>query len=370
MASPRRPRWPRVSGVARGRSKSSRGGGSGARRTRQYRWERLGDDELLGLRLRDLRLQINRAPTLQRCVQRLYGELAARGIRFRPHVWLADEWFSPDGVPGIAIPFYLAHPRLLALERRITHEAEGSNVNWLMRLLRHEAGHAIDNAYRLRRRARWRAVFGPASRPYRHWYRARPASRHHVQHLGDWYAQSHPAEDFAETFAIWLQPRSAWRSRYAGWPAQRKLRFVQEIVTEIGGQRPPVRTRARIDALSDSERTLAEHYRRKLAWLRRRRRALADAILRRAFPARDPPGRLAAATLLRTHKQALVSSLMRATGFNRYSVYQIMRMAIERCERLDLKVQPPRRLALKRARAALVHLVHAYGRSEALRVTA
>jgi len=285
-------------------------------------------------------------------------------------VWLADEWFSPDGVPGIAIPFYLAHPRLLALERRITHEAEGSNINWLMRLLRHEAGHAFDNAYRLRRRARWRAVFGPASQPYRAWYRARPASRHHVQHLGDWYAQSHPAEDFAETFATWLQPRSAWRHRYAGWPAQRKLRFVQEIVAEVGKRQPPVRTRARIDALADSERTLAEHYRRKLAWLRRRRRALADAILRRAFPTRDPPGRLAAATLLRAHKQALVSSLMRATGFNRYSVYQIMRMAIERCERLDLRVQPPRRLALRRARAALVRLVHAYGRSEALRVTA
>jgi hypothetical protein len=356
--------------VARSRIRTGRRGPGGAQSARRYRWERLSDAELLDLRLCDLGLQVHRSPVLQRCVQRLYGELAARGIRFRPHVWLANEWFSPDGVPGIAIPFYLAHPRLLALERRITHDAEGSNINWLMRLLRHEAGHAIDNAYRLRRRARWRAAFGPASQPYRAWYRARPASRHHVQHLGDWYAQSHPTEDFAETFATWLQPRSAWRSRYAGWPAQRKLQFVQEIVAEIGGRLPPVRTRDRIEALSESERTLAEHYRHKLAWLRRRRRALADAILRRAFPARDPPGRLAAATLLRTHKQALVSSLMRATGFNRYSVYQIMRMAIERCESLDLRVQPPRRRALRRAHAALVHLVHAYGRSEALRVTA
>jgi hypothetical protein len=355
--------------VARGKSKTRRRAG-GRRSAPQYRWERLGDAELLQLRLRDLRLQIDRSPLLRDCIDRLYRELAARGIRFRPHVWLADEWFSPDGVPGIAIPFYLAHPRLLALERRITHEAEGSNVNWLMRLLRHEAGHAIDNAYRLRRRARWRAVFGPASQPYRAWYRARPASRHHVQHLGDWYAQSHPAEDFAETFAIWLQPRSAWRRRYAGWPAQRKLRFVEEVAAEIGRTRPPVRTRARIEPLSESERTLAEHYRRKLAWLRRRRRALADAILRRAFPVREPQARLAAATLLRTHKQALVASLTRATGFDRYSVYQIMRIAIDRCERLDLRVQPPRRLALRRARAALVRLVHAYGRSEALRVTA
>ena len=337
---------------------------------RPHRWERMEDAALLRLRLCDLGLSVRRCASLQRCVERLYAELAARGIRFRPHVWLAEEWFSPDGVPGIAIPFYLAHPRLRALERRLTHEVEGSNTRWLMRLLRHEAGHAIDNAYRLRRRARWRAVFGPASQPYRAWYRARPASRHHVQHLGDWYAQSHPTEDFAETFATWLQPRSDWRHRYAGWPALRKLRYVEQIAAEIGARAALVRTRARIEPLTESARTLDAHYRRKLAWLARRRRALADAILRRAFPSREPPGRLAAATLLRAHKQALVRSLMRSTGFTRYSVHQIMRMAIERCDRLDLTVRPPQRQALRRARAALTHLVHAYGRSEALRVTA
>ncbi|MCC7462991.1 MAG: putative zinc-binding metallopeptidase [Gammaproteobacteria bacterium] len=342
----------------------------GRRTAPAYRWERLDDAALLQLRLCDLGLRVQRSAGLSRCIERLYGELAARGIRFRPHVWLAEEWFSPDGVPGIAIPFYLAHPRLRSLERRITHEAEGSNTPWLMRLLRHEAGHAIDNAYRLRRRARWRAVFGPASQPYRAWYRARPASRHHVQHLGDWYAQSHPTEDFAETFATWLQPRADWRQRYAGWPAMRKLRFVEQIAAEIGAQPAPVRTRERIEPLADSTRTLAQHYRHKLAWLARRRRALADAILRRAFPPGAARGPLAAATLLRTHKQALVRSLVRASGFNRYSVYQIVRMAIERCERLGLRVGTPRRQALRRARAALLHLVHAYGRSEALRVTA
>ncbi len=347
-----------------------RGAASRQRAGRPYRWERLDDAALLGMRLRDLGLQLRRCPGLQRCIERLHAELAARGLRFRPHVWLAEEWFSPDGVPGIAIPFYLAHPRLRALERRITHEVEGSNTPWLMRLLRHEAGHAIDNAYRLRRRARWRALFGPASQPYRAWYRARPASRHHVQHLGDWYAQSHPTEDFAETFATWLQPRSDWRHRYAGWPALRKLRYVEELAAEIGARAAPVRTRARIEPLAESERTLEEHYRHKLAWLARRRRALADAILRRAFPPGGRTDALAAATLLRTHKQALVKQLVRTSGFNRYGIHQILRMAIERCDRLELTVQLPRRQALRRARAALAHLVRAYGRSEALRVTA
>ena len=107
-------------------------------------------------------------------------------------MWLAEEWFSPDGIPGIAVPFYLAHPRLMRLERRMMRQVEGGNTNWMMRILRHEVGHAIDTAYRLRRRARWREMFGPASLPYPESYRARPGSRRFVQHLGDWYAQAIP----------------------------------------------------------------------------------------------------------------------------------------------------------------------------------
>src|SRR6202050_3075570 len=173
----------------------------GARAPRPVRpWVRMSDEELLQMRFCDLRLSIERSP-LARHVRRLYAELERRGLRLRPHVWLSEEWFSPDGVPGIAMPFYLAHPRLDRLERKMTREVEGSNVNWLMRILRHEAGHAIDSAYRLRRPAHWGGPFGPASEPYRAGYRARPASRHHVQHLGAWYAQSHPTEGFAATCA-------------------------------------------------------------------------------------------------------------------------------------------------------------------------
>jgi len=196
-------------------------------RARRHEWARLPDEQLLRLRMCDLRLSWKQSP-LRRHIERLYQELDGRGIRFRPHVWLSDDWFSPDGVPGIAVPFYLAHPRLMRLARKMESAVEGSNTNWLMRILRHEAGHAIDSAWRLRRRAHWRALFGPASRPYRSRYRARPASRRHVQHLGDWYAQSHPTEDFAETFAVWLAPRSDWQRRYAAWPALAKLRFVQQ----------------------------------------------------------------------------------------------------------------------------------------------
>ena len=340
-----------------------------ALRTRRLPWTRLSDEQLLGLRMCDLRLDLQRSP-LKRHVDRLYSELNERGIRFRPHVWLSEEWFSPDGVPGIAVPFYLAHPRLMRLERKMTREVEGGNVNWFMRILRHEAGHAIDSAYRLRRRAHWRTLFGRASRPYRARYRARPASRHHVQHLGEWYAQSHPTEDFAETFAVWLTPRSGWQRRYAAWPAMRKLRFVQQFAGEAAGDSPPVRSRAHIEPLKHNQRTLAQYYQSKLARERSRRGLLADRLLGRVFHAE--PGRrpLSAASLLRSHKARLRGAIIRDTGVDRYVAHQVLRIAIDRSARLQLYVHGRQRDALRATRGMLRRLVRVYMRSPGLRLRA
>jgi hypothetical protein len=335
---------------------------------REPAWTRLSDEQLLDKRLCDLKLTLRGSP-LEAAIAQLQGELAARGIRFRPHTWLAEDWFSPDGVPGFAVPFYLAHPRLQRLERRMTGEAEGSRSAWRMRILRHEAGHAIDNAYRLRRRARWRALFGRASQRYPREYRARPGSRHHVQHLGEWYAQSHPAEDFAETFAVWLQPRSDWRRRYAHWPALAKLEYIAGLGAEFALGRPPVRHRERIEPLAENTRTLRQHYRAKRA--AQRQRALADALLRRA--ARVPAalqGRsvLALAPLLRAHRVALRTRLEREGGADRYTAWQILRLAIHRSERLGLVAPASTRVLLPRLRVALLRATRLYLGSTQLRM--
>jgi hypothetical protein len=322
-------------------------------------WTRLKDEELLRLRFCDLKLDLGRTP-LARHLRRLYADLERRGLSLRPHVWLSEEWFSPDGVPGFAVPFYLAHPRLERLERRIMHEAEGGNSRLLMRILRHEAGHALDNAYRLRRRRRWREVFGHASRPYPASYRARAGSRRYVHHLGEWYAQAHPTEDFAETFAVWLAPKSGWRTSYAGWPALDKLEAVDELVASVRGRRAPVRNRTRIEPLEGNSRTLAQHYRRKLAHERLIRRGLADELLRRAFtPERGRRARPAAA-LLRRDSRRLTAAVARALGFERYSVEQVLRMLIERSEHLRLYVRGERREALRYSRWMLERLTGMY----------
>jgi hypothetical protein len=220
------------------------------------------DEQLLDLRLSDLRLSIKGTPLEQR-IAKLYDDLNARGLFFKPHVWLSEEWFTPDGVPGFAIPFYLAHPRLAKLERKQMFEAEGGTEQECFRIMRHEAGHAIDNAFYLHRRHRYRTLFGSFNRPYPNWYKPDPDSRHFVLHLPAWYAQSHPAEDFAETFAVWLTSGSRWRRQYQGWPALRKLGYVDELMRELAGKAPPNKARRRVAELPKLELTLREHYRNK-----------------------------------------------------------------------------------------------------------
>src|SRR5450631_3150543 len=301
-----------------------------------FPWETLTDDQLLSLQFCDRKLTIE-GTDLEEAIDRLYRELATRGIRFRPHCWLAQEWFSPDGIPGIAIPFYLAHRRLMSIERRFMREVEGGNRNWLMRILRHEAGHAIDSAYRLRRRSRYRAVFGPASLPYPDTYRPRPGSRRFVQHLGAWYAQAHPTEDFAETFAVWLKPNSAWRREYRGWPAYAKLEFIDSLADELKRGKPFVSDRSRIEAVNQDTRTLREHYQDKLAHYRMPRRSGADDLLHTVSTvAPRTRGRVKASTLLRELRLPLRQQTLRSGAFSEYLVHQVLRLMIERCESLNL----------------------------------
>jgi hypothetical protein len=302
-------------------------------------------------------------------VRRLYRELDKRQIGFRPHVWLSEEWFSPDGVPGIAVPFYLAHPRLERLERRMMRNVEGGSAESAMRILRHEAGHAIDTAYRLRRRKRWREIFGPASLPYPDTYRARPGSRRYVQHLGEWYAQAHPCEDFAETFAVWLKPNSSWRRTYAQWPAFHKLEFVDELLEHVRGTRPPVRNREVVEPLRENTHTLADHYRRKLRRYSMYRRTVTDHLLERVFTAERLRRAPRASTFLRAHSLHLVNATMRELHAERYSVEQILRIVVERADKLGLWARGSRRDALRHARWMLVYLTRLYAQGESPRLS-
>ena len=229
----------------------------------------------------------------------------------------------------------------------------------------HEAGHAVDNAYRLRRKKRWREIFGPASLQYPHHYTARPGSRRYVHHLGEWYAQAHPTEDFAETFAVWLKPNSNWRRSYANWPAFNKLNVVEELISSVRGKRAPVRNKIRIEPLEHNTRTLADHYRRRLARNDVFRRGLADEILKRIFATQRPrQGATRASSLMRANKNPLVNAVARELDMERYSIHQILRMLIERSESLKLYVHGGQRDSLRHARWMLERLARLYSQGE------
>jgi hypothetical protein len=311
-----------------------------------HRWDTLDDADLMNIQFRDLRIRISES-IVQPEIERLYAELERRGLKFRPHIWVSTEWFSPDGVPGIAVPFFAAHPRLRQIERRIMGEVEGGSSRWRLRILRHEAGHAIDTAFGLRRRADWRAVFGRASTPYPRDYVVRPGSHRYVQHLGYWYAQSHPTEDFAETFAVWLQPKARWRRDYAGWRALKKLEYVDSLMEEIAGKRPRVRDRSVLAPLSEMRGTLGEYYRRKRDAYDPAERRYDDWLVRTFTRRQKRPRGARASRFIRESAPKLKRALVRQFGISPYLADHVIQRLRQRARELDLVLRASRRESVR-----------------------
>ena len=210
-----------------------------------------------------------------------------------------------------------------------------------MRILRHESGHAIDNAYRLRRRRRRQQLFGKPSQPYPQHYTPKPYSKSFVLHLERWYAQSHPDEDFAETFAVWLTPKSSWRQRYAGWPALRKLEYVDDLMESSPARRPPVRRAPRRRSAPHAPQDAARALPREALALRARQP--------REFYDRDSALRLLRRSGVRQPSQArrrscaarAPSSVARCASSRasyQYTIDQVLEDMIERCRELNLRL--------------------------------
>ncbi|MEM6996796.1 MAG: putative zinc-binding metallopeptidase, partial [Myxococcota bacterium] len=273
---------------------------------------------------------------------------------------------------SVVVPFYLAHRRLMSIEREQMLEVEGGTKTECLGLIRHEVGHAVQNGFALHRRKRWQRLFGKCSTPYPSAYRPNPASRDFVQHLEGWYAQAHPAEDWAETFAVWMGSRAAvWRKQYAGWGALEKLEYVQEVMEELSGVRPPVLDRRRPYAVTQLRKTLKHHYREKRAHYGYGASTSSDPQLLRVFakaPGRGP--RRPAANFLRRHRSTLRDLVAEATETHPLTVDWTLKDLIGRSQELGLFVQGPaaatrdRLIALLTART--VHLLYRGRRLHAL----
>ncbi len=298
--------------------------------------------ELLNRRISDLNLRLEGSP-VEPFVRRLYRELDAKGFQFKPSVYLTDGWGCPDKYPLIGIPFYLADDRLARIEEEQTGEIE--DAKRIMALLRHEAGHAVNYAYKLWRRPSWEEMFGRFTRPYRDFFRPDHLSREHVRHIsvspyGRTYAQKHPDEDFAETFAVWLTPRSDWRVRYRNWPAIRKLLYVNGLMKEIRSQVPENSRRRLLRPVESMTVLLADHYGKKAERYRRAARGYVDDRLREVFPQARGTLLLPAAGLFRKLHSRLLERVVLWSELSEREATAILSKLEIRSDALRLSYRP------------------------------
>ena len=301
-------------------------------------WQDLEDEALLELPISDLGLSLEQS-TLIPLIERFKEEMQSSGLTFRPAIYLGDEWFSPDQVNAISVPFYLAHPRLKRLEKNIIQDVEGGEIPAFMKLIRHEAGHCFDHSYQVSRRKKWRTLFGKPTMEYRpDLYRPRPYSRSFVQNLPNWYAQAHPDEDFAETFAVWLDPESRWQERYARWPrALEKLYYVETLAEEFRGERSKVKRTPQPYSAKSLKKTLREYYSDRLKELGEEHPHFYDQDLERIFA---KGGSLSAGRYLSKMRGCMVSSVTLWTGERKIIVDRLMGRLIKRVRELKLTASP------------------------------
>lgn len=293
---------------------------------------------LMGRRISELGLTIQ-GTRVERMINQLYAELDARGVRFKPPVYLSDQWGCPDGIPLIGVPFYLADPRLERIEDDFAEGIESDQES--MRFMRHEAGHAFNYAYRFFDQPEWRQLFGPMSRPYRERYNVDPFSHEYVRHILGWYAQKHPDEDFAESFAVWLTPDLDWRSAYQGWGALKKLEYVDRVMNDVRNESPDAPNPSDDDLPVTSMRySLADHYRDMSASIPLRDSTIFDGDLRNIFAtSKEAPAGQRADQFLKSHRREIVGRIAYWTGEGPSAVRQLIEMITARVAHLDLHVR-------------------------------
>ena len=280
----------------------------------------VGLQKLLSTRICDLQLEPK--DVLADCLAQVGAELRAKGISFLPVYYLGDDDFwTADRAISVNIPWYLANSVLWQMVNDHLFEYTRDEV---MMYLRHETGHALNYAFKLWKREDWRQTFGDFRRPYRDAYNANPWSRDFVRHLhraGMYhYAQKHPDEDFAETFAVWLDPSSRWRRRYRDWEvALAKLEYVERIIEVEGTCRgEPENRRIGLQIpYQGIKETVAEYFDIIHALdpdLAEYRKDVLEIFVQRPNRTHGKQGAISAARFIQMHQELLLSKLSKWIG--------------------------------------------------------
>lgn len=323
--------------------------------------DNISEEDLLQLRIKDLPLEI-KGTWLAECIEKLYAELEAKGIKFKPECYLADEWLTPDEEPVVGIPFFLAHPVLMKLEKQMMLDVEGGTKQWCMQLLRHETGHAINFAYKLHAQKKWKQLFGHFQKEYPDTYRFRPYSKNFVLHLEDYYAQYHPDEDWAETFAVWLTPEIDWQNQYKDWKALEKLKFVDQLMPKLKQKDLKIIKGKKYWQAAKITSTLKNYYNKKKLQYAEDFHDFHDLNLKRIFPvSRDVKNKMPLAyKLISKYRKNIINTVSHWTGEKKYIIDGLLKLLIVRAKDLSLGVIDSESLAVMKLSIYITTLMMNY----------
>ncbi len=284
------------------------------------------------------------------CIQIVQRELKDKGINFNFHYWISDDWFCPDGISGIAIPFYLLNPQITKLEKEYVGFVEGITKDECLKLIRHEVGHAIDNAYELRNCFQRKEIFGDSNTKYPKEYIRKPFSKNFVKHLSENYAQAHPDEDWAETFAVWLTPDSNWKRKYSTWKAINKLNYVDQKMNSLKGKRPLSLCRDTVDEIQTLGITLRTYLNRKSKLKRKYQTPIFNNNIKRVFTTGSKTNAL---NFIKANEKDLCLKVAKATNQYHYIVRDVLKELKSECKKNKLTLRKPAR----ETRTSLVNLL-------------
>ncbi len=297
----------------------------------------LSTTELLRTRICDLELSLEDSPFYKNILQ-VQNELKKKKLNFHPHFWGSDEWFCPDGVKGIAIPFTLFHPKLIKLEKKYLGSLEGSTEKQFLKILRHECGHAFENAYKLKKNKERIQLFGDSKVPYPDKYIPQRYSKNYVLHLSQNYAQAHPDEDFAETFAEYLtHTKSRNNKKYANTLALVKLKLMEKLVTESTKTPPLLSSQRVISPYYLDKRTVKEYLQAK------QKQLMKQQIFTPTFvnaPLKKDGARFVT-QILKSHQKEIIARLAQKKMASKYHLKTIVQASIKEARLKQLRTSKP-----------------------------
>lgn len=293
----------------------------------------LSNEEILNLKISELELKL--PASYKKVITNCHQKLNNKDIVWRPYYWFSDEWFVPDGIAGIALPFTICHPKLIKLEKEFLGHYEGEAPSHFSKLYCHEMGHAIDNAFGLRLKKRRQKIFGLSKKNYPSTYTPKPDNPNFVKHLEDFYAQAHPDEDWAETFAVWLTQKS-WRYNYRNKPALLKLEYLDFVMrSDCQSYFFKITSRKYHDYKND-HRTIRKYLEEKKRTLGLNRKNYFSQLLKNEFQCE---GKEKAFIFLNKNRTQIISSLKSKKARNPWVIDKCLNDLKEVCKKEDYRLK-------------------------------